>query len=148
MKILLKCLLMMFASSTFATAHSPVGNWIGFYEDTDIPGAKINVSIDKNGVLNAYYEELYPKKSGEIIPSTCIDCPGSFKNKSLKNLPMLWGLKPDDDGKWVDGHSFSLERNGIYDATAWLSADGNTLYVKGSVGFLSKTLELQRDTSG
>jgi uncharacterized protein (DUF2147 family) len=146
MKILLHCILFIFVSPLWAAPQNPTGDWLGFYEDTKIPGAKAHVSVDKNGVLSAYYVELYPK-AGETIPTTCIDCPEPFKDKPLKNMPMLWDLKYKD-GKWVDGKTFSLERKEIFDASAWLSEDGKTLYVRGSLGFISKTQELQRLTSG
>ena len=149
MKYLIKILfLLTFILPTFAasSAPSPAGDWTGFYEDTQIPGAKIHVTVDQNGILNAYYIETYPKKD-ETLPTTCEGCPGTFANKPLKNLPMLWGLV-HKHGKWVDGHGFSLERKQKFAATAWLSDDGNTLYVRGKVGLFSKTQKLQRLTSG
>ncbi len=147
MKYILR-FLFLFAVLTpaFAATHTPAGDWLGTYEDTNIPGAKIHVSVDKNGNLSAHYVEVYPK-AGEPIPQNCINCPGTFLDKPLKNMPMLWDLHYKN-GKWVDGHGFSLERKRIFDASVWLSKDGNTLFIRGKVGLFSKTQELQRLTQG
>lgn len=139
-------LLLMFINPVFADNKSPAGDWLGFYEDTQTPGAKIQVTVDKNGLLSAHYIELYPK-AGEKIPTTCTDCTGEFKDKPLMNMPMLWDLHYKD-GKWIDGHGFSLERKRTFHASAWLSEDGNTLYVRGKVGLFSHTQQLQRLTFG
>lgn len=139
-------LLFVFISPAFAANKSPAGEWMGYYEDTQIPGAKVRVILDDTGILNAYYEVIYPKKD-EKIPATCEDCPGKFANQPLKGLPMLWDLKPEK-GQWVDGDGFSLERNQTFAATAWLSDDGDTLFIRGKVGLFSKTQQLKRLTSG
>jgi uncharacterized protein (DUF2147 family) len=145
MKYLCKILgLLIFTGSAFAASHSPAGDWLGFYEDTTIPGAKVHVNVDEKGILSAYYVEIYPK-AGEKIPTTCSDCSGKFKNKPLKNFPMLWNLKPQK-GKWVNGKGYSLERRRNFAATAWLSEDGNTLFVRGKVGLFSKVQKLKRLT--
>lgn len=93
MKYVIKCLvLLIFACPVFAATPSPVGEWLGHYEDTDIPGAKVRVTLDDNGTLNAYIEEVYAKP-GETVSDICLQCPGKFKDQPLKNLPMLWDSK-------------------------------------------------------
>jgi uncharacterized protein (DUF2147 family) len=147
MRSLFKILFLLFlAMPVFAASHSPAGEWKVFYEDTQIPGGKVKITVDKNGTLNGYVTEIYPK-ANETIPSTCVGCPGSFKNLPLHNLRVLWDLRPQGT-EWTDGHGISLERKLIYKATVWLSETGDILFVRGRVGIFSKTQQWQRLTSG
>ncbi len=138
-------LLLSFISPAFA-APSPAGEWLSFYKNTDMPSAKINVTLDNQNQLNAYIVEAYPKP-GEAAPTICTACPADFNNKPLKNMPLLWDLKPKGH-KWVDGHGISIEEKRLFSATVWLSDDGNTLFVEGKIGFIGKTQQFKRFTSG
>jgi uncharacterized protein (DUF2147 family) len=113
------------------SAPAPIGLWE--YKDSKGVRAHVRVVI-VNGVLNAIIEKPFPR-AGEPADPRCDRCPGSFKNKPIRGLRIVWGARAKADGSWQDGSILDPDNGSIYSVTIRPSSDGKTLNIRGFVGF-------------
>ncbi len=111
-----------------AFAESPVGNWTTVDDKTNEKRAVVQLT-ETNGTLNGTIVKVFPQPGDKGI---CSKCPDGFKNKPIKGLQFLWGLKDRGDGVWDDGHVLDAKTGKIYRAK--VTVKGNKLYVRGYIG--------------
>lgn len=129
MKSLFAVIMALFIVPSVFAAASPAGNWTTIDDKTGQKRAIINLSVS-NGTMNGTITTVYPQPGDSGI---CEKCPGAFKDKPVKGLQFLWGLKDKGNGEWEGGHILDPKTGKIYRAK--ISQKGNKLYVRGYVGF-------------
>lgn len=122
-------LLLILSGSAFAA--SPVGRWTTVDDETGKVRSVVQISQGRGGVLSGRILQVY-KQAGDT--GYCRKCPGSFKNKPVKGLRFMWGLKPDGERRWAGGKILDPKKGKIYKCKIELSQDGKRLNVRGYVG--------------
>lgn len=125
---LLSIVLALFCVST-AMANSLSGStWKTIDDKTGKPRAEIRFE-EENGVLNARILSALeePHEMG-----LCEKCPGDFKNKPIKGLQFIWGLKQHSQNNWEGGKLLDPKTGKIYHLKLMLK--GDKLYVRGYIG--------------
>ena len=125
----------LLAVSTLASAQSatsPVGRWKTYDEETNKPRLIVDVYEAKGGTYAAKVVDTL------FTPNAlCTSCTGAAKNKPMKDMVILWGLKPD--GKDFSGGTVLKLGNGkTYKSKAKLVEGGRKFEVYGCVGFICK----------
>ena len=110
------------------SAQSVIGKWKTFDDKTGDAKSIVEITEKDGKIYGKIIEILNPEKKND----RCTDCPDSDKDKPLKGLIIIKGLKKDgkeySDGKILDPVSGKL-----YKCT--ISLDGkNKLKVRGYVG--------------
>ncbi|MEO6263731.1 MAG: DUF2147 domain-containing protein [Luteimonas sp.] len=112
--------------------NSPVGRWKTYDEDTAKPRLIVDVYEAKDGTIAArVVETLFAPDA------VCEACSGTSKNKPIKDMVILWGLKKDGDG-YKGGTVLKLANGKTYKSRARLLDGGSKLEVSGCVGFICK----------
>ena len=91
--------------------------------------------------------EIYPARNGslagrvnEILQSDCgpnplcDKCSGDRKDKPVKGMDILWGVKKKGDS-WEGGQILDPETGKIYSVKVRPSSDGAKLELRGFIGF-------------
>lgn len=132
--VLMVCLLPL------ALAESPAGKWTTIDDKTGSKRAIVDLTI-AGGTLSGVIETVYPAPGDTGI---CKKCPDGFKDKPIKGLRFVWGLKDKGDGVWDGGYILDPKSGKIYKAK--MTIKGNKLYVRGYIGvsLLGRTQEWVR----
>ena len=107
---------------------SPVGNWITIDDKTGEKRAAVHLVMSGNE-LNGIITRVFAQPGDQGI---CVKCPGDFKDKPIKGMQILWGLKDKGHGIWGGGHILDAKNGKIYRAK--LKVEGDKLFVRGYVG--------------
>src|SRR4051794_20855421 len=91
----LVALTVLFASSAFAEAVSPVGRWTTIDDETKKPKSVIAI-YEENGKLYGKIEKLFREPTEEQNP-VCDKCEGALKNQPILGMVILKDLQKDDD---------------------------------------------------
>ena len=126
--ILLGCLI---HGLCLATQPSPLGLWKVIGDQSGEPEALIQIS-EKNGLLEGRIITLYPRP-GVDPEARCESCTGERKNKPIKGLTILSGLRARGD-EFTDGEILDPDSGDIYRCSLKVSADNRKLFVRGYLG--------------
>ena len=122
----------LLAATAAAAAQSPVGRWKTYDEDTGKPRLIVDVYEAKGGTFAAkVVDTLFAPDA------TCTSCTGANKNKPIKGMVILWGLKRDGDG-WSGGTVLKPSAGKTYKSKARLLEDGKKFEVSGCLAFICK----------
>jgi Uncharacterized protein conserved in bacteria len=113
---------------------------IQIYRNGDLYDGKL-VAFEQPDYTAAEHPDLAGK------PKMDLHNPDAAKrNRPLKGLVVLRGLKPDGANHWDDAHIYNPRNGKTYDAQATLSDDGRTLHLRGYILFslLGQTQDWQR----
>ena len=136
---LIFALLFLFTSNSWAdtnTPLSPIGSWQTTNEDNQ-PTSIIKISVQE-GTLVGHIVKLLPASTFKIS-DVCTECPEYSKNQPILGLMFLWGFVSDPKGGWTNGKVLDPHNGHVYKGTMKISADGNTLQLRGYWGPLWKT---------
>ncbi|MFC3907971.1 DUF2147 domain-containing protein [Legionella dresdenensis] len=120
-------LMVLFVPAALA-AGSPAGTWTTIDDKTGKKRAIVRVSVSGN-TLSGTIVNIIPQPGDTGI---CSKCPGGFKNKPIKGLQIMWGLKDKGNGVWDGGNILDPKSGKVYRAK--VTMEGNKLYVRGYVG--------------
>ena len=120
--------IMMTLIIPFAKAASPAGNWTTIDDVTGKKRSVVHISVSGNS-LSGTIMKVFPQPGDT---GKCNNCPGAFKDKPIKGLTFLWGLKDEGNGTWSGGHVIDPKTGKVYKAK--ITMDGNKLHVRGYVG--------------
>lgn len=112
----------------FAIAASPAGKWTTIDDKTGSKRALVNVSVSGDTLTGSIVSVI--SQAGDT--GICSKCPGDFKDKPIKGIQFLWGLKDKGDGVWDGGYILDPKTGKVYRAK--LTLKGDKLYVRGYVG--------------
>tara|TARA_Y100000588_G_scaffold326919_1_gene361601 strand:- start:774 stop:1268 length:495 start_codon:yes stop_codon:yes gene_type:complete len=115
----------IFVPMAFASIE---GRWVTIDDKTGKKRAVVYIN-ESNGRLTGTIQKVY-KQAGDT--GVCSKCPGRFKNKPIKGLTFLWGLKKENATTYSGGRILDPKSGKIYRAK--VTQKGNKLYVRGYVG--------------
>lgn len=128
---LLKCAFVLMLTMSYlpqALAGSPAGMWTTIDDKTGQKRAVIEL-VETDGILNGTISRVH-SQTGDL--GICAKCPGNFKDKPIKGLQFLWGLKNHGDNVWDDGQILDARSGKIYRVK--VTVKGDKLYVRGYMG--------------
>ena len=116
-----------------ADLSSPVGLWLAVDDDTKQPTGWFLIT-DDNGIYDGIIAKMY-LKPGEDPNVVCDQCKDDRHDHPWLGLQIIRGMKPDVDAKYADGTILDPRDGKVYKATMKLTPDGQTLVVRGYLGF-------------
>jgi uncharacterized protein (DUF2147 family) len=124
---------LLVGSSTVSADMSPIGLWQSVDPDTKQPTGWFAVTED-NGVYDATLVKMF-LQPGQDPNVVCDKCRDDRHDQPWLGLQIIRGMKPDGDNKY-DGGTILDPRDGhVYDAMMTVTPDGQTLVVRGYLGF-------------
>ena len=128
------CIILLFqifsSSIAWCASHSPIGTWVTIDDKTNRPRSEVKI-WESYGKLYGKVIKVYPMPGDKGI---CSKCPGAFKNKPIKGLNILWGLKSSGGNVWSGGEILDPKSGKIYNLKITVAENGRTLDVRGFVG--------------
>ncbi|HBK46924.1 MAG TPA: DUF2147 domain-containing protein [Xanthomonadaceae bacterium] len=113
-------------------ADSPVGRWTTIDDSTGKPKSIVQIEQAANGTLTGKVVEILQSDKGPN--PVCDKCDGERKNKPIKGMTILWGLKPDGAAVWGGGSVLDPAKGKTYKAKITLTDGGKKLQMRGYVG--------------
>lgn len=126
---LLSALLLNMLFIPAAIAQTPVGTWTTIDDKTGKKRAEVRLNVSDSGELTGTIIRVYTQKGDTGI---CKNCPGDLKDKPIKGLKFVWGLKEKKHNIWTGGHVLDAKSGKIYHAK--MTVKDNRLYMRGYVG--------------
>jgi len=115
---------------------SPAGRWRTIDDSTGKPKSIVEIYAAKDGRFAGKVVEVLDLKDGP--DPRCDKCKGDNRDKPIKGMVILWGLKPDGSGKWSGGHVLDPENGKTYKSKLAMR-DGDRLEMSGCIAFLCRT---------
>ena len=112
---------------------SPVGLWQAVDDDTKQPRGWFLITY-RNGVFSGVIAKMY-LQPGEDPNVVCSQCKDDRHNQPWLGLEIIRGMKPKGDNKFDDGTILDPRDGKIYKAQMHVTPDGQTLVVRGFIGF-------------
>lgn len=125
-------LLVTIASHAMAASTTPVGLWQAVDDDTKQPTGWFLIT-DHNGVYDGIIAKMF-LKPGQDPNVVCAQCKDDRRNHPWLGLEIIRGMKQDGD-KFVDGTILDPRDGKVYKAVMHVTPDGQTLVVRGYIGF-------------
>ena len=122
---------------------SPAGRWRTIDDATGKPKSIVEIYPAKDGRYAGKVVEILDLKDGP--DPLCDQCKGANHDKPIKGMVILWGLQPDDAGKWGGGHVLDPENGKTYKSKLALRDGGRTLDMSGCIAFLCRTQAWSRE---
>ena len=120
----------------FASAQSPVGKWKTIDDETGKAKSIVEITQASNGTLQGRVIEILSSDRGPN--PTCDKCSGANKGKPVKGMVILWGLKPDGNGKWAGGTVLDPAKGKTYKSKLELKSGGDKLGMSGCIAFICR----------
>jgi uncharacterized protein (DUF2147 family) len=112
---------------------SPVGLWQAVDDDTKQPTGWFLIA-DHNGVYDGIIAKMF-LKPGEDPNVVCSQCKDDRRDHPWLGLEIIRGMQQEGDDKYGGGTILDPRDGKVYKATMKLAPDGQTLIVRGYVGF-------------
>jgi uncharacterized protein (DUF2147 family) len=128
--LFLVAIIFSFLFTSTAWAASPLGTWTTLDDKTHKPRGVIQITEVKD-TLYGKIIKIFPQPGDFAV---CANCPGSFKNKKIKGLVVMWGLKKSGRNNWSGGQILDPKTGRIYSCKLTVGTKGRTLKVRGYVG--------------
>lgn len=115
-----------------AQAADPLNGtvWKTIDDKTKQPKATVKFTEQKNGTLTASIQSILTP--GE--ESACTKCEGPYKNKSLKGLTIVHGLKNTSGNNYDNGTILDPQSGKTYKLKGQLTDGGQKLELRGFIG--------------
>lgn len=122
-------ILILLFFSAFSFSQSILGKWKSIDEETNKEESVIEIYQENGKFYGKIIQLLDPKKKSSL----CENCKGENKNKPIKGLVILNGLKKDGD-EWSGGKVLDPNNGKEYKCFTTLK-DNNTMRLRGYIGF-------------
>ena len=109
---------------------SPIGVWRTIDDKTNRPRALVQIYA-RNGLLYGRVADILDAKYAD---ARCQNCSGDRANQSVLGLEIIRDMRPDGD-RWDGGTILNPETGDTYHCRFHLGPDGQTLVVRGFIGF-------------
>ncbi|AXA83828.1 DUF2147 domain-containing protein [Lysobacter oculi] len=119
-----------------ASAQSPIGKWKTIDDETGKAKSIVEITQASNGTLQGRVIEILSSDRGPN--PTCDKCSGANKGKPVKGMVILWGLKPDGNGKWAGGTVLDPAKGKTYKSKLELKSGGDKLGMSGCIAFICR----------
>jgi uncharacterized protein (DUF2147 family) len=128
---LLALLLLLLPLSAFAQ-NTPVGTWTTIDDKTQKPKSVVEIYQAKDGSLAGRVTDVLQSDRGPN--PVCDKCSGDRKDKPVKGMVILWGIKQKGD-VWEGGQILDPASGKVYSVKVTPVDDGKKLEVRGFMGF-------------
>lgn len=136
MRIRLVALLLtlpLMAVSALALAQTtPVGTWTTIDDQTGKPKSVVEIYEARDGSLAGRVTEVLSSDRGP--DPLCDKCSGDRRNKPVKGMVILWGIRKIGD-TWEGGKILDPATGKIYSVKVRPAGGGSRLDVRGFLGF-------------
>jgi len=110
-----------------------VGLWQAVDDHTKEPTGWFLIS-DHDGVYDGIIAKMF-LKPGEDPNALCDQCKDDRHNHPWLGLEIIRGMKPDGDNEYAGGTILDPRDGKVYNAMMTVTPDGQTLIVRGYIGF-------------
>jgi len=114
--------------------NSPVGRWKTIDDETGKVKSIVEVT-EVNGTLQGKVVEILHSDRGPN--PVCDKCDGANKNKPVKGMTILWGLKKDGN-QWSGGTVLDPAKGKTYKSKVKLIDGGKKLGMSGCIAFICR----------
>ena len=121
------------AGQALSAEPTPVGLWQAVDDDTKQPTGWFLIR-DHGGVYDGIIAKMI-LKPGEDPNEPCVQCKDDRHNHPWLGLEIIRGMKPEGENKYGSGTILDPRDGKIYKATMKVTPDGQTLIVRGYIGF-------------
>jgi uncharacterized protein (DUF2147 family) len=121
------------AGHAWSAEQSPLGLWQGVDDDTKQPSGWFLIS-EHDGIYAGIIAKMF-LKPGEDPNAVCDQCKDDRHNHPWLGLEIIRGMKPEGNDKYVDGTILDPRDGKVYKAMMTVTPDGQTLVVRGYLGF-------------
>ena len=121
------------AGQALSAEPTPVGLWQAVDDDTKQPTGWFLIR-DHGGVYDGIIAKMF-LKPGEDPNEPCVQCKDDRHNHPWLGLEIIRGMKPEGESKYGSGTILDPRDGKIYKATMKVTPDGQTLIVRGYIGF-------------
>ncbi len=130
--VLAALLALVTAGAPVSADLTPVGLWQSVDQQTGQPNGWFLIT-DHGGVYDGIIAKMFlqPGQDANVVCSRCKD---DRRNKPWLGLQIIRGMRPDGDSTYDGGTILDPRDGNVYDAEMKLSADGQTLIVRGYLG--------------
>lgn len=111
---------------------SPLGSWATVDDKTGQPHSVIEIYAARDGKLAGRVSEIL--QSGNGPNPVCDQCTGDRKDKPIKGMVILWGMRKKGNA-WQDGKILDPATGKVYSATVEPIDGGSKLEVRSFMGF-------------
>nr|WP_295382988.1 DUF2147 domain-containing protein [Pseudoxanthomonas sp.] len=134
----------LLAASLAATAaDGAVGRWKTIDDKTGKVKSIVEIYTTTNGSLAGKVVDVLHSDRGPN--PTCDKCTGDRKDKPVKGMVILWGLKADGANEWSGGTILDPANGKTYKSKMELQAGGQKLDVSGCIAFICRAQTWQRE---
>lgn len=127
---------LLFAALGASAADGAVGRWKTIDDKTGKVKSIVEIYPTTNGSLAGKVVEVLSSDRGPN--PVCDKCDGERKNKPVKGMVILWGLKADGANKWAGGTILDPANGKTYKSKMELQPGGQKLDVSGCVAFICR----------
>ena len=131
---LLALVLLMLPLAAFAQ-NTPVGRWKTIDDETGKVKSIVEVTQASNGTVSGKVVEVLSSDRGPN--PTCDKCSGANKDKPVKGMTILWGLKKDGEG-WAGGTVLDPAKGKTYKSKLKMIDGGKKLGMSGCIAFICR----------
>ena len=130
--LLLLALPLSAISQNMAAQNTPVGTWTTIDDKTQKPKSVVEIYQAKDGSLAGRVTEILQSDRGPN--PVCDKCSGDRKDKPVKGMVILWGIRQKGD-TWEGGQILDPKTGKIYSVKVTPVEGGKKLDVRGFMGF-------------
>ena len=130
--LLLLALPLSAISQNMAAQNTPVGTWTTIDDKTQKPKSVVEIYQAKDGSLAGRVTEILQSDRGPN--PICDKCEGDRKDKPVKGMVILWGIRQKGD-TWEGGQILDPKNGKTYSVKVTPTEGGKKLDVRGFMGF-------------
>jgi uncharacterized protein (DUF2147 family) len=116
--------------------EKPTGRWMSIDDATSKPKSIVEIYQARDGSFAGRVAEVLDTKHGPN--PLCIKCGGENKDRPIKGMVILWGLKPDGASHWSGGRVLDPENGKSYRSKLELMDRGHKLGMSGCIAFFCR----------
>lgn len=118
--------------SALADSKSVTGKWKTIDDETGKPKSIVEIYQEGDTLKGRIADLIDPSEPNPL----CKECPGDKKDKPIRGLEIMWGLKEKEPGEeWGDGEILDPKKGKTYRCRLRLKDNGGKLEVRGFIGF-------------
>lgn len=123
---------LMAVSAVAMAQNTPVGSWTTIDDETGKPKSVVEIYEARDGSLAGRVDEILQSDRGPN--PVCDKCSGANKDKPVKGMVILWGIKQKGN-TWEGGKILDPASGKVYSVKVTPTEGGSKLEVRGFMGF-------------
>ena len=123
---------LMAVSAVAMAQNTPVGSWTTIDDETGKPKSVVEIYEARDGSLAGRVDEILQSDRGPN--PVCDKCTGANKDKPVKGMVILWGIKQKGN-TWEGGKILDPASGKVYSVKVTPTEGGSKLEVRGFMGF-------------